>query len=163
MKKVDVLTSYLSGAPPAPCAHYDSGDTVVCRAKGAARNTFPLLCAVSAVAFETDGRPYRFLPDESKGVCDWCVFTEVGGRGCFVELKGSDYVHALDQLASTMLYMRMSYGINPQRAIAVLSGTHPSNARPGKANAKTKFVKKFPDVVLCERSRGIANPEDVLK
>ena len=49
------------------------------------------------------------------------------------------------------------------RDITVLSGTHPSNARPGKANAKTKFVKKFPDVVLCERSRGIANPEDVLK
>ena len=163
MKAAVSLRSYLRDAPPAQCTHYDAGDTVVCRAKGAARNNFPLLCSVSAVALETDGEAHRFPPDRNKEVCDWCVFAETRLHGCFIELKGSDFVHALEQLASTMTYMRMSYGIVPQRAIAVLSGAHPSNARPGKANAKAKFKRKFPDVIVCERSSGQAKPEDVLR
>lgn len=163
MKKPALLSTYLPAAPSAPCLHYDAGDMVVCRAKGMARNSFPLLCNVTSIALETDGVRYRFPPDTTKGVCDWCVFSEVGHRGWFIELKGSRYEHALGQLMSTMSYMQASYGVVPKCAIAVLSGTHPSNARPGKANAKAKFAKRFPDVMLCERSRGKARPEDVLK
>ena len=163
MKRTVCLSSYLSRAPAAPCLHYDAGDTVVCRAKGKARNSFPLPCDVSAIALETDGDPYRFPPDATKGVCDWCVFTETGLRGWFIELKGSRYEHAIDQLMSTMSYMQTSYGVEPKCAIAVLSGTHPSNARPGKANAKVKFARKFPDALLCERSSSKPHPGDIVK
>lgn len=163
MKTSKFLSHFLAGAPCAECFHYDAGDTVVCRAKGMARNSFPLACAVSAVALETDGDPHRFPPDKTKAACDWCIFTECGFRGCFIELKGSNYLHALDQLASTMTYMHTEYGIDPRLAFVVLSGVHPSNARPGKANAKTRFAKRFPGVVLRERSSGKAKPEDVLR
>ena len=163
MKRDDCLSSYLSRAPAAPCLHHDAGDTVVCRAKGKARNIFPLRCDVSAIALETDGDRYRFPPDTAKDVCDWCVFTETGLRGWFIELKGSRYEHAVDQLMSTMSYMQASYGIDPKCAIAVLSGSHPSNARPGKANAKAKFTRKFPEAILCERSSGQPRPEDIVR
>ena len=163
MKRGDFLSSYLSSAPAAPCLHHDAGDTVVCRAKGKARNTFSLRCDVSAIALETDGNVYRFPPDTTKDVCDWCVFTEVGLRGWFIELKGSRYEHAIDQLMSTMSYMQTSYSVDPKCAIAVLSGSHPSNARPWKANAKVKFRRKFPATILCERSRGNPRPEDVVR
>ena len=163
MKRVVCLSSYLSRAPAAPCLYHDAGDMVVCRAKGKARNTFPLRCDVSAIALETDDEVYRFPPDKTKGVCDWCVFTETGLRGWFIELKGSRYEHAIDQLMSTMSYMQASYGVDPKYAIAVLSGTHPSNARPGKANAKVKFARRFPETILCERSSGKPRPEDVVR
>ena len=159
MRSVACLSSYLSGAPAASCLHHDPGDVVVCRAKGKARNTFPLLCGVSAIALETDGDPYRFPPDATKAVCDWCVFTEAGLRGWFIELKGSRYEHAIDQLMSTMSHMQISYGVEPKCAIAVLS----ANARPGKANAKVKFARKFPRTILCERSSGKPRPGDVVK
>ena len=163
MRSVACLSSYLSGAPAASCLHHDPGDVVVCRAKGKARNTFPLLCGVSAIALETDGDPYRFPPDATKDVCDWCVFTETGFRGWFIELKGSRYEHAIDQLMSTMSHMQTSYGVEPKCAIAVLSGAHPSNARPGKANAKVKFARRFPETILCERSSGRSRPGDIVK
>ena len=163
MKTSGTLNSFLVGAPSADCCRFDAGDTVVCRAKGSARNSFPLSCAVPVVAFESDGNPYRFPPEKTKGACDWCVFTECGLRGCYIELKGSDYFHALEQLASTMTYMRAEYGVEPRLAFAVLSGVHPSNARPGKANAKAKFSRRFPGVVLRERSMGRSKPEDVLR
>lgn len=163
MKRVACLSSYLSGPPAASCLHYDAGDVVVCRAKGKARNAFPLLCGASAIALETDGDSYRFPPDATKDVCDWCVFTKTGLRGWFIELKGSRYGHAIDQLMSTMSYMQTSYGVEPKCAIAVLSGTHPSNARPGKANAKVKFARRFPATILCERSSGKPRPEDIVR
>jgi len=157
------LNVYLRGAPAAPCSRYDANDTVVCIAKREAKNRFPLKCAVSAVALETDGEEYRFPPNEQQLVCDWCVFSEEGLRGCFIELKGSRYEHALDQLKSTMTYMSSRYSVVPQRAIVVLSGAHPANSRPGKASAKAKFKTAFPGVVLCERSRDQPKPDDVLK
>lgn len=162
MKKVALLNEYLKSAPPAPCVAYDSNDTVICVAKGAAKNKFPLKCSVAAVALETDGSAYRFPPTQNLDACDWCVFSVEGHSGCFIELKGSDYTHALNQLKSTMRYMKSAYQVMPQRAIAVLSGAHPSNVAPGKANAQLKFKREFSQVKLCERSRGQAKPEDVL-
>lgn len=162
MKKPVKVNSYLVGAPPASCVRYDAGDTIVCKASGTAKNSYPVSCCVDAIALETDGSHYRFPPDPSQDVCDWCLFTETGHRGCFLELKGSDFNHAVDQLKSTMSHMRTTYGVRPQRAIAVLSGAHPSNARPDKAIAKAKFKAQFPEVDLCERSRGNPNPQDVL-
>lgn len=162
MKTSVKLNAYLVGAPPAPCMHYDASDAIVCRATGAAKNRYSIRTKVDAIALETDDVRYRFPPNVAKDVCDWCVFTEKGLRGCFLELKGSDFVHALEQLKSTMSYMGATYYVQPQRAIAVLSGAHPSNARPGKANAKAKFKQQFPTVVLCERSSGQSNPDDIL-
>lgn len=161
MKSNAALNRYLPNAPTASCWHYDANDVVVCAAKGAAKNSFSLRCAAAVVALETDGvGACRFPPQGN--ACDWCVFTETGLRGWFVELKGSDFRHALDQLRSTMAHMREKYSVIPTKAIVVLSGRHPSNALTGKANAKARFKSAFPKVSLLERSRGQAKSEDVI-
>ena len=157
-----ILNKFLPDAPPAPCRLYDGGDTVMCVAKGKARNKFPLRTEVCAIAFQTDGEVYRFPPETNKGVCDWCVFTKEGRRGYFVELKGSNFTHAVEQLKSTIGHMRRMHGVSPQVAFAVLSGTHPANSRPGKANAKARFKNEFPNVDLRERSMGQARNDDIV-
>ena len=84
-------------------------------------------------------------------------------RGWFIELKGSDFDHAVNQLKSTMTYVRGKYSVAPKVAVVVLSGRHPSNARPGKANAKARFKSMFSDVPLLERSCGRSRIEDVIR
>ena len=162
MKTKATLNRYLLNAPAAPCLHYGAGDVVVCAAKGKSKNSFIVRCATPVVAFETDGQGnFRFPPQGN--VCDWCVFTETGLRGWFIELKGSDFDHAVNQLKSTMTHMRGKYSVAPKVAVVVLSGRHPSNARPGKANAKARFKSMFPDVPLLERSCGQTNSRDCVR
>lgn len=162
MKSDAILNRYLRNAPAASCWHYDANDVVVCAARGVAKNRFSLRCETAVVALETDGvGDCRFPPHGD--VCDWCVFTETGLRGWFVELKGSDFNHALDQLRSTMAHMRGTYSVVPEKAIVVLSGRHPSNALTGKARAKARFKSAFPKVSLLERSCGQSRTEDVIR
>lgn len=162
MRRPNTLNLYLCGAPPAPCWEYDADDTIVCTAKGKAKNKFALPTKTVAIALETDGLTDRFPPDASQLACDWCIFTKEGRRAFFVELKGSNFVHAVEQLESTMKYMVRTFALIPKKAFAVLKGTHPSNARPGKANIKTKFKNRHPGVELCERSPGQAKPKDIV-
>lgn len=144
MKSKVLLSEILQSAPSVPCLQYDVGDIATFSAHGAARNLFGLRVKNTAISLETDGAcPHRFPPDITQLACDWCVFTVQSHRGYFIELKGSDYLHALNQLTSTMLHMKRTYSITPVKAFAVLSGSHPSNVSPGKANAKSKFQKKF--------------------
>ena len=163
MKNSVSLDKFISGAPKAECWRYDRGSVIVCTAKGSAKNHFYLHAAVPAVALETDAESFRFPPDKAHGACDWCVFTTEGLRGYFVELKGSDFMHAVTQLSSTIDYMSRVYGIVPKRAFSVLSGAHPRNSRPGKANVKLRFSRKWPNVELCERSAGSNNISDVVE
>lgn len=163
MRRMATLDRYLSHSPPAPCCEYDANSIIVCAAKGQAKNKFSLTANTVAIALETDGASYRFPPDPAQPACDWCIFTKEGHRAFFVELKGSDFVHALEQLESTMKYMVRTFALVPKKAFAVLKGAHPSNARPGKANAKAKFKDRHPRVELCERSPGQAKPEDVIR
>lgn len=160
MKQTVHLNDYLPKSPPAPCMHYDGGETIQCSAKGTAKNSFPLFTSVASVALETDDSIYRFPPELQKGVCDWCVFSEKEHKGWFIELKGSNFAHTLEQLKSTMEYMQNNYSIIPNYAYVVLSGAHPHNLQPGKQNAILKFKKLFPNVKLLERSRGQAKPSD---
>lgn len=162
MKYPVVLDQFISGAPKAQCCRYDTGDIIVCMAKGKARNLFYFRASVPAVALETDGASFRFPPNETQGVCDWCVFTVEGLRGYFVELKGSDFEHAVLQLSSTMYFMSRNYGIVPKKAFPVLSGSHPSNSRPGKANVKARFKRQWPGVELRECSSGNINKPEAL-
>ena len=162
MKNAVLLDEFISNAPQAKCTQYDIDNVIVCSAKGTAKNQFYLRAAVSSVALETDGDSFRFPPDRTQGVCDWCVFTIEGMRGYFVELKGSDFEHSVVQLRSTIGYMSKKYGIIPKKAFSVLSGAHPHNSRPGKARVKLQFKRDWPNVELCERSNGNKNaPETV--
>ena len=163
MKSSTSLDKFISGAPKAICWKYGKGNWIECSAKGKAKNKFYMHAAVSAVALETDGNPYRFPPDTAQGVCDWCVFSTEGLRGYFVELKGSDFEHAVTQLRSTIGYMSRQYGVVPKKAFAVLKGAHPSNSRPGKANVKMRFHNEWPNVELCERSYGSKNASDAVE
>ena len=163
MKSPVLLNEFLSGAPRADCWRYDEGNEIVCAARGAAKNRIYLRAAVPAIALETDGDAFRFPPDVNQEVCDWCVFTIEGKRGYFVELKGSDFEHSLAQLSSTIGYMSRQYNIEPKKAFSVLNGAHPRNSRPGKANAKLRFKRKWPDVELHERTNGSKNTLDVVK
>lgn len=162
MKRNVFLDQFIHGAPEAPCCRYDRGDMVLCTAKGTAKNQFYFHAFVSAVALETDGDSFRFPPDKSQEACDWCVFTEEGLCGNFVELKGNDFTHAIAQLSSTMGYMSKHHGIVPKKAFAVLSGSHPRNSRPGKANVKVRFNRKWPGVELRECSSGNKNTPEAL-
>ena len=162
MKHPVFLDQFISRAPKAQCYRYDAGDIIVCIAKGRAKNQFYFRASVPAVALETDTASFRFPPDETQGVCDWCLFTVMGLRGYFVELKGSDFEHAVLQLNSTMFFMRKNYGIVPQKAFSVLSGSHPSNSRPGKANIKMRFKQRWPGVELRECSSGNINRPESL-
>ena len=92
-----------------------------------------------------------------------CVFTIDRHHGYFVKLKGSDFEHAVAQLKSTIGYMSRQYGIVPQKAFSVLSGAHPRNARPGKANVILQFKREWPQVELCERSNGDKRASDVVE
>ncbi len=163
MKHTVFLDQFISSAPKAQCCQYDIGDMIVCTAKGKAKNQFYFHASVQAVALETDSDSFRFPPDEAQQVCDWCVFTKEGLRGFFVELKGSDFEHAVVQLSSTIGYMNSNYGIVPQKAFAVLSGSHPRNSRPGKANVKVKFKRDWPGVELRECSNGNRNRPEPLE
>ena len=136
---------------------------IVCTAKGEAKNKFYLHAAAPSVTLETDGASFRFPPDRTLGACDWCVFTIDGHHGYFVELKGSDFEHAVAQLKSTIDYMSRQYGIVPKKAFPVLSGAHPRNAKPGKANVKLQFKREWPQVELCERSVGDKRDSDVVE
>ena len=162
MRHGATLDRYLCNAPPAPCREYGAGSVVVCTAKGKAKNRFVMSAKTAAIAMETDGDTYRFPPDSSQLACDWCVFTKEGHKAFFVELKGSDFVHAVEQIESIMQYMVRTFALVPRKAFAVLNGRHPSNTRTGKANAKAKFKNRHPGVELCERSPGQAKPEDVI-
>lgn len=165
MKTAMFLNAFLPDAPAASCWSYDAGNIIVCTAKaakGAAQNKFSMTAKVAAVALETDGKSHRFPPNSSLPVCDWCVFAQQSLNAYFVELKGSDFVHAVEQIERTLDYMARQYRLHPVKAFAVLSGAHPSNTRPGKANAKAKFLKRHPAVLLCERSPGQEKPEDII-
>lgn len=163
MRHPNTLDLYLYGSPSAPCWEYDADDTVVCTAKGKAKNKFALPTKTVAIALETDEDTCRFPPDASQSACDWCIFTKEGRRAFFVELKGSNFVQAVEQLESTLSYMVRNFAVVPKKAFAVLKGAHPSNARSGKANAKVKFKNHHPDVELCERSPGQAKPKDIIR
>ena len=164
MKTERLLNAFLPGAPPAPCWRYDPGNTIVCTAKRAAKNKFSLRAQTVAVALETDGGTYRFPPIAAhQPVCDWCVFAQQSLNAYFVELKGSDFVHAVEQIERTLDYMARQYRLHPVKAFAVLKGAHPSNARPGKADAKAKFQKHHPGVALLERSPGQEKPTDLVE
>lgn len=163
MKVARTLDAFFPKAPTAPCWIYDANDVIVCAAKGAAKNRFSLPAKVAAVALETDGGRYRFPPDSSSPVCDWCIFGKQSLNAYFVELKGSDFEHAVEQIERTLVYMVRQYRLHPVKAFAVLRGAHPSNARPGKANAKAKFKNRHPGVALLERSPGQEKPTDVVE
>ena len=162
MKAAGTLNAFLPTAPAAPCWRYKEKDIIVCAAKGAAKNKFALPTKVAAVALETDGSSNRFPPNSSSPVCDWCVFAAQSLNAYFVELKGSDFIHAVEQIERTLDYMVGRYRLHPVKAFAVLKGVHPSNARPGKANARDKFKRRHPGVALLERSPGQEKPEDVI-
>lgn len=163
MRREETLDRYLCHSPPAPCWEHAAGDVIVCTAKGRAKNRFLLPAKTAAIALETDGDIYRFPPDTSQLACDWCIFTQKDHKAVFVELKGSDFVHAVEQIESTLKYMARTFALVPKKAFAVLKGAHPSNVRPGKANAKAKFKCRHPDVELCERSPGQAKSGDVVE
>lgn len=163
MKRQLLLKDVFPSAPAAPCWGYDKTNTIVCVAKGAARNRFALPARTEAVALETDGGAFRFPPSNSEPVCDWCVFTREGLRAYYVELKGSNFKHAVEQIERTLEYMFRQYRLIPVKAFAVLKGAHPSNARPGKANMQLAFERRHPPVRLFERSPGQEKPEDVVE
>lgn len=163
IKSSVLLDDFISGAPKVNCWRYDEGNVIACKAKGEAKTLFHLHTAVPSVALETDGGSFRFPPDMALGACDWCVFTIDGHRGYFVELKGSDFEKSVAQLKSTIGYMSRQYGIIPKKAFSVLSGAHPRNSRPGKANVKLRFRREWPNVELCERSCGNERKSDVVE
>ena len=156
-----ILSFWLSSAPPAPCTEHKKGDWIKCDDSGAARNSFVFRSSVDAVSLRTDGDRFRFPPDVSSPVCDWCVFDPGTKRSAFVELKGSDYKRALAQLRSTMGYMGNLYGLLPCSAVIVISGAHPRNASPGKAQAKARFKKDF-GIPPKEANPGKYNGKDIL-
>ena len=137
------LSSWFPSAPSAPCTEHGKGTWIKCDDSGAARNSFVFRSSVDAVSLRTDGDSFRFPPDTTLSVCDWCVFDPKTRRSAFIELKGSKYEKAVYQLRSTMGYMQSQYRFSPCSAVVVISGAHPSNARPGKALAKTEFKKAF--------------------
>ncbi|MEG2725368.1 MAG: hypothetical protein RR982_05915 [Kiritimatiellia bacterium] len=156
------LKCYLNRAPDAACTVYGNNEWIHCRAKGKSKNAFRIKTTVEAVALETDG-DFRFPPESEKSVCDWSVFTTKTFRGSYIELKGSDFNHAVEQLTSTIQYMKKEYNIVPVQAFIVISGSHLRNIQPSKANAKLKFAKTFPGVTLNERTFGNTNSSDVIQ
>lgn len=54
------LNDILSNAPHTKCLSYESGNIIVCKASGAAKNVFYLHCGAATVALETDGE-VRFV------------------------------------------------------------------------------------------------------
>lgn len=155
------LSVFLPSAPPAPCTEYAKGNWVKCDDSGAARNSFVFQTSVDAVSLRTDGDGFRFPPNISQPACDWCVFDPKTKRSSFVELKGSDYERAVEQLRSTMVYMGSHYRLVPYSAVIVISGTHPRNALPGKARAKAGFKNDF-DFLPKEKNPGKYNGKDIL-
>lgn len=150
------MQSVFPSAPSAVCWKYRPCFPIVCQAHGAARNKFTFLAERDAVLLETDGGVYRFPPDGALPACDWAVFMQAGRRwmGYVVELKGSDYCHAVHQLISTAKHMRDAFRVSPKAGYVVISGRHPANASPGKGAAKRKFQRVFDGALPVEVRNG---------
>ena len=121
----------------------EAGSPCVLKAMGKAKNKVTLIPEVPVYRVETDAVP-RMPPGNGAKACDWLVLTtEPPMKGLGVELKGSDYEHAFEQLTSTLNYAKTCFAIQPAGGVIVFSGRHPAQSKPAWNNLKMKFKKSF--------------------
>jgi len=119
-----------------------------------------LLPDLNCACFQVDG---NLINDAKKDKCDRLILIDDDNflAEIYIELKGVDVNHAVDQLEDTLkddLFQNTLYTIRRAR---IVSKSVPSNASRSKIEkAKRRFLKKF----KCElRTIKSMNPEKLIK
>lgn len=124
------------------------------------RRTFSInknVCEVDLEKIKVDG----FLINSTAiKKCDYLYIYNKSNTYIFVELKGSDIKHALDQLKSVIEYFYNEKVINTNTTIrgAVAFSTYPGNNstyRTAKARLMNNLSKKFKNINIVEKSKKV--------
>ena len=96
--------------------------------------------SAQGLAFVTD----HVIPEGDELSCDWCVCycdaAKTKCKGMLIELKGRDFKHAVQQLASTYSAMRNRWpSLDIVRCWAILSGRQ----IPGVKSGDYKVVERY--------------------
>lgn len=110
--------------------------------------------SAQGIAFITD----HVIPAGNVLSCDWCVCycdeSKTLCNGMLVELKGRDFKHAVEQLASTYLAMRATWPLlKVARCYAVLSGCQIPSVKSGDYKVVGRY--KFPNFKHYRARKGL--------
>lgn len=116
------------------------------------------LHSAQGLVFVTD----HVIPSGSALSCDWCVChcdaNKAGCKGMLIELKGRNFKHAVEQLASTYSAMRTTWpALNIIRCHAVLSGCQIPGVKSGDYKVVAQY--KLPNFTHARARKGLT--EDV--
>jgi hypothetical protein len=110
--------------------------------------------SAQGIAFVTD----HVIPAGSALSCDWCVCycdeSKTSCNGMLIELKGRDFRHAVQQLASTYSAMRATWPLlKIVRCHAVLSGCRIPSVKSGDYKVVEQY--KLPNFKHYRARRGL--------
>lgn len=118
----------------------------------------------TVLLFHTDTKAFRaaFFPDQNQHIsCDALFFYKHGLRSpvlVFVELKGANLKHALDQLTATITAVKPSLPPKAElRALVVTDGAHPTT----NMAAQKKFEANVHVDLYIERAARRKKPLDL--
>ena len=110
--------------------------------------------SAQGIAFVTD----HVIPSGSLLSCDWCVCycdaAQTGCKGMLIELKGRNFKHAVQQLASTYSEMRKVWpNVEIVRCQAVLSGCQIPGVKSGDYKVVGRY--KLPNFTHARARKGL--------